>query len=125
MKKIVILFSFGLILMSCGGGNSHDNAPDPYEAQKTSETETPSYDPQRGEGKFKDVVVSEKLDAALATNGEKIVGVKCGSCHKLTNEKLVGPGWQGVTTRRTAEWIMNFITNTDAMLDKDPEASST
>ncbi|HXB11880.1 MAG TPA: cytochrome c, partial [Bacteroidia bacterium] len=39
--------------------------------------------------------------------------------HKLTDEKLVGPGWKGVTDRRTPEWIMNFITNTNVMLDSD------
>ena len=60
----------------------------------------------------------------MATSGEKIAGVKCTSCHKTTEEKLVGPGWKGVTTRRTPEWIMNFITNTDAMIDKDPEAQA-
>ena len=48
--------------------------------------------------------------------------VKCGSCHKLTDEKLVGPGWKGVTTRYKPEWIMNFVTNVDEMLDKDPKA---
>src|SRR5690554_1938555 len=45
----------------------------------------------------------------------------CLSCHKLNDERLVGPGWAGVTERRTPEWIMNFITNPDPMIDKDPE----
>jgi hypothetical protein len=34
---------------------------------------------------------------------------------------LVGPGWKGVTERRTGAWLMNFITNPDPMIDKDPE----
>ena len=55
---------------------------------------------------------------------EVIQSVKCSSCHKLTDEKLVGPGWKGVTTRRTGEWIMNFITNPDPMIDKDPEVQA-
>jgi cytochrome c551/c552 len=42
----------------------------------------------------------------------------------MTDEKLVGPGWKDVTKRHSAEWIMNFITNTDAMLDKDPKAQA-
>ena len=57
----------------------------------------------------------------MAAKGEKIVGLKCGSCHKMTDEKLVGPGWKGVTTRHKPEWIMNFTTNTDVMIDKDPK----
>ena len=50
---------------------------------------------------------------------EEIYKAKCFACHKLTAEKLVGPGWKGVTDRRTPEWIMNFVTNTDVMLDSD------
>ena len=42
----------------------------------------------------------------------------------MTDEKLVGPGWKDVTKRRTGEWIMNFITNPDPMIDKDPEAQA-
>ena len=41
--------------------------------------------------------------------------------HKLSDEKLVGPGWKGVTSRKAPEWIMNFITNPDPMIDKDPK----
>ncbi|HNF72516.1 MAG TPA: cytochrome c, partial [Chitinophagaceae bacterium] len=70
------------------------------------------------------VDVGTALDAAKADAGQKVVDVKCSSCHKLTNEKLVGPGWAGVTKRRTPVWIMNFITNTDAMIDKDPAAQA-
>ncbi len=54
--------------------------------------------------------------------GKSIYDVKCQSCHKLTDEKLVGPGWKGVTKKRKPEWIMNMITNVDMMLEKDPEA---
>lgn len=39
----------------------------------------------------------------------------------MTDERLVGPGWKGVTERRTGSWLMNFITNPDPMIDKDPE----
>jgi hypothetical protein len=56
--------------------------------------------------------------------GDKVAQVKCTSCHKTTDEKLVGPGWAGVTQRRKPEWIMNFITNTDVMIDKDPEVQA-
>jgi len=62
------------------------------------------------------------LSAAWVTNGKAIYELKCGSCHKLTEERLVGPGWKGVTKRREPEWIMNMITNVDMMLETDPEA---
>ena len=90
----------------------------------TTENGNPSYDPKRGEGKFTKVEVGATLDAAMATSGEKVFSVKCSSCHKTTEEKLVGPGWKGVTKRKTPEWIMNFITNPDPMINKDPEVQS-
>ena len=60
----------------------------------------------------------------MATDGIGVYDLKCASCHKLTDEKLVGPGWKDVTTRRKAEWIMNFSTNTDEMITKDPAAQA-
>ena len=43
---------------------------------------------------------------------------------QLSDEKVVGPGWKDVTTRRKPEWIMNFVTNVDEMIDKDPNAQA-
>src|ERR1041384_6018470 len=67
----------------------------------------------KGIGKFKDVRIAQPLNEAMIKKAQPIFDVKCFACHKLTDEKLVGPGWKGVTGRRTPEWIMNFITNTD------------
>ncbi|MDB5208268.1 MAG: cytochrome c [Flavisolibacter sp.] len=69
-----------------------------------------------------DVQLTTPLNAAWVTEGKAIYDVKCQSCHKLTDEKLVGPGWTGLTKRRAPEWIINMITNVDIMLEKDPEA---
>ncbi len=126
MKKIAIVLFMGFFVTACGGGNSNDakGDSDPYESKKSEENGNPSYDPNRGEGKFTDVKLDPKLDAAMALTGEKVYSVKCGSCHKLTSEKLVGPGWLGVTSRHKPEWILNFITNTDEMLNKDPKAQA-
>lgn len=126
MKKLAIVLFLGVFITACGGGAGSDVKPttDPYDAKKSAENENPSYDPKRGEGKFTNVEVSPKLDVAMASEGEKVYGVKCSSCHKTTDERLVGPGWLGVTKKLTAEWIMNFATNPDAMLDKDPHAKA-
>ncbi|MEI7471918.1 MAG: c-type cytochrome [Chitinophagaceae bacterium] len=120
MKQILVVISACLLLLSCGAGNSKS----PNDASNGTGTNSLSYDPNRGEGKFKNVSVPPSLDTAMASNGEKVFSVKCSSCHKLTEEKLVGPGWKGVTKRYAAEWIMNFITNTDEMLNKDPKAQA-
>ena len=73
----------------------------------------------KGIGKFKDVQLSHPLDEGMVAKAQPLFDSKCFACHKLTDEKLVGPGWKGVTDRRTPEWILNFITNTDVMLDSD------
>lgn len=122
MKKLAIILCMGAFIAACGGGDSENAAP--ASDNTTASTDNPTYDPTRGEGNFKDVEIGEKLDEAMAVAGEKVYEVKCGSCHKLSDERLVGPGWMGVTGRRTPEWIMNFVTNTDEMLDKDPEAQA-
>ena len=90
----------------------------------TTQSGNPSYDPNRGDGKFHDVQISDKLDVDMAEKGDKIYELKCSACHKLTDERLVGPGWKGVTKRQTPTWIMNFVTNTDQMIDKDPKAQA-
>ncbi len=130
MKRVIFLTAITAFLTACGG--SDKPADNPYatkDAPATSSSGTtangnPSYDPERGEGKFKTVDIGAKLDGSMADNGKKAYDVKCNSCHKLTDEKLVGPGWKGVTGRHKAEWIMNFMTNTDKMLDKDPKAQA-
>lgn len=76
----------------------------------------------KGIGKFKNVELTHPLDQKMVADGQNIYNVKCASCHKLTDEKLVGPGWKGVTDRRKPEWIMNFVTNTDEMIEKDTAA---
>ncbi|MFT3747260.1 MAG: c-type cytochrome [Agriterribacter sp.] len=126
MKKLLMLLFAAIFFAACGGGGQNNSAETPKTntADAKAENGNPSYDPNRGEGKFTKVEVSASLDAAMADNGEKVYGVKCGSCHKLSEEKLVGPGWKGVTGRHTAEWIMNFVTNTDEMLNKDPKAQA-
>jgi len=122
MNKLFLVTVFGVLLLtSCGKqkSNTEQDFSTPAPAEKTAEAE--SYDPKRGLGKFSTVELGATLDQAMAAEGLKTAEVKCTSCHKPTDEKLVGPGWKGVTKRRAPEWIMNFITNPDPMIDKDPE----
>lgn len=121
MNKLFLLTMFGFLLISCGKekSNTDQDFSTPAPAEKTADAE--SYDPKRGLGKYDNVELGASLDKALAAKGLQTAEVKCTSCHKPTDEKLVGPGWKGVTERRTPQWIMNFITNPDPMIDKDPE----
>lgn len=125
--KTMALSVLTLALFSCGGDKKTDSIPTATTTETTATTtEAPAasgtneYDPKRGLGPHENVDVS-KFDPAMAAAGKKIAEVKCTSCHKPTEEKLVGPGWKGVTQRQTPEWIMNFISNPDPMIDVDPE----
>jgi mono/diheme cytochrome c family protein len=69
-----------------------------------------------------DVTLTTPLNQAWVTAGKNTYDVKCQSCHKLTDERVVGPGWAGITKRREPHWIMNMITNVDMMLETDAEA---
>jgi mono/diheme cytochrome c family protein len=121
MYKLSLCIVALALFTSCG---KKENATEDFSTGATATEKTEdasSYDPKRGLGKYTTVELGATLDAAMAAEGEKIQGVKCSACHKLTDEKLVGPGWKGVTSRQKPEWIMNFITNPDPMIDKDPE----
>jgi hypothetical protein len=122
MKSIIVIGCIALFIAACGGSKTDqpEQKKEFLQDDAATASETPEYDPNRGEGKFTTVELGDKLDVAMAAEGEKIAGVKCTSCHKLTDERLVGPGWKGVTQRRQPAWIMNFITNPDPMINKDP-----
>jgi cytochrome c551/c552 len=126
MKKLFIISGVILFIYACSGntekkeGTENSNAvSDLYKEDSASKALD-----AKGIGKFTKVDVGEKLDAALAEKGHGVYDLKCSSCHKLTDEKLVGPGWKGVTARRKPEWIMNFVINTDEMITKDPQAQA-
>lgn len=128
MRNIIIpvgLMASLFLMASCGGApenNNGGNQPAGNDKPAAGSGSPESYDPKRGEGKYSpENLQLAGVDAAMAGKGEAISGTKCLSCHKTTEERLVGPGWKGVTERRTPHWIMNFITNPDPMIEKDPE----
>lgn len=127
MYKLSFIIVALIMLASCGPKKQAEgdvSAPAATVSEESGTNSPDSYDPKRGQGKFTNMVMPPKLDQAMATKGENIASVKCTSCHKTTDEKLVGPGWKGVTQRHAPEWIMNFITNPDPMIDKDPKAQA-
>jgi hypothetical protein len=127
MKKITITaVTMAVVVLVACGTPSKKSETTGAEQPKSMIEDPPTYDPHRGEGKWtaESVNMNSPLNEEWVKSGENVANVKCMSCHKTTEEKLVGPGWKNVTKRRTPEWIMNFITNPDPMLDKDPEAQS-
>lgn len=56
--------------------------------------------------------------------GQTMFQTKCAACHSLGSDRLVGPGLQGVTTRRDRAWLLRWIVAPDRLLASgDPVAS--
>ena len=120
MRSLVIAVITALIITACGGSDNSSNSSDPANASGT-ETARPA-DDGKGVGEIKSVTLNDPLDQAMVEKGKGIYELKCAACHKLTDQRVVGPGWAGVTERRKPEWIMNMILNVDVMLAEDPAA---
>ena len=93
-----------------GGQRHHDDAV------------APNTNEGKGIGEVKNVELATPLEQDRIKRGKAIYDMKCSACHKLNNQRVVGPGWAGITKNRKPEWIMNMITNVDIMLDQDDEA---
>lgn len=128
MKKVIVMMMTAtvILLWACGGGETPPAAQTNQQPATTDEKETEKEDDEddaaKGYGRFQDVELSATLNAAKAEKGQGVYDVKCSSCHRLSGPRLVGPSWEGVTKRRKPEWILNFVTNVDEMLAKDPTA---
>jgi len=119
MKRTIITTATAAVflLLSCKEGAKKEPAPVDVQELTSNQPET-----HGTELKAEDITLGTPLDAAKVSAGKATYELKCQSCHRLTAEKLVGPGWLDVTKRREPVWIMNMITNVDMMLEKDPEA---
>ena len=123
MKRLtslsIAIFLAGTILFTSCSNSSESNTT---ETTSGADTETSGAETHGNLIKASDVEITTPLNATWVANGKSIYDVKCQSCHKLTEDRVVGPGWKGITQRREPAWIMNMITNVDLMLEQDPEA---
>ncbi len=72
----------------------------------------------KGIGPVKSVTLDNEIDLDMVEAGKKTFEFKCASCHKMS-EKYIGPAMEGITKRRSPEWIMNMMLNPEEMLEKD------
>jgi hypothetical protein len=114
---LTVLSSSLLFLISCNEGVQKDEKTTDVQELINNKPEI-----HGTEIRDADISLGTPLDQSMVTAGKATYELKCQSCHRLTEEKLVGPGWKGVTQRRQPAWIMNMITNVDMMLENDPEA---
>ncbi|HEY8936805.1 MAG TPA: cytochrome c [Cyclobacteriaceae bacterium] len=122
MKKPIPFIVMSL-LVACAPDKPKQEMTEPYEGNEANTNAVAqNSNPAKGLGQVTNVTLNTPLEQERVGRGKAIYEMKCQACHKLSDQRVVGPGWTGVTKRRQPEWIMNMITNTDVMLDKDPEA---
>lgn len=111
ISSVAVILLFINALYSC------ENKSTNTEAKQVEEV----YNAEIGIGKYTSVEFSKSIDSNLVKKGDNLYMQKCASCHHLSTEVIVGPGWDGITKRRHSAWLMNLMTNIEEMLEKDPE----
>lgn len=63
------------------------------------------------------------VQAKAQQSGEMMFKTFCSACHTISKGKLVGPDLADVHTRRSDEWLQDFIKSSQTLIAKnDPEA---
>lgn len=52
----------------------------------------------------------------FAQDGKTLFKQNCGVCHTTTQQKMVGPGLEGITTKRSEEWLIKWIKDSQALV---------
>lgn len=59
---------------------------------------------------------------AFAQDGEKLFKQNCSSCHRIDDQKVVGPGLAGIEDRAPSrEWIIKWVKDPDGMIASGDE----
>ncbi|GAB3267726.1 c-type cytochrome [Larkinella harenae] len=48
--------------------------------------------------------------------GKELFSTLCQQCHAVTDEKVIGPGLKGITSRRDEAWLIKWIKNPQAVI---------
>ena len=122
MKKFLIAITFIAILTAC------DKKPQQKEEFAFDKPKVEAVDANKpskridlvskGIGPITEVELQETIDEELAAEGQAIYQQNCTACHQI-GTTFIGPPPNGILKRRTPEWVMNMILNTDQMLKQD------
>jgi len=129
MRKSILFVGLALIISSCGESPKKESkgfeVTRKKEAAKTesSTSEVPVDLSKIGLGPITSYEFSAAIDTGLAEKGKSIYAGKCTACH-LVDRRMIGPALKGVYDRRSPEWVLNLLLNTNEMLQKDPIAKA-
>ncbi|MGO1650264.1 c-type cytochrome [Sphingobacterium sp. UDSM-2020] len=126
MKRLSVLLTVGVLATAIACNNNPNT--NSSEAQTESTTDEPKemviHDYLKEGNKGIGPIASftqPAFDQAVADEGNKLFIVKCTMCHEYSEDKL-GPALKGITKKRTPEWILNLMLNTEEMFEKDTDA---
>lgn len=124
MKKTLLL-ALSVVLFSCGESPKKEESKG-FEMSRTKTQGSTSESAgvpvdlsNKGIGPISSYSFSPEINTALSEQGKGIYNSKCTACH-MANQRMIGPALSGVYERRSPEWVLNLLLNTDEMLKKDP-----
>jgi mono/diheme cytochrome c family protein len=121
MKKVLLTLGIIAVLFGCSSESQNKPAEDTDYNHPDAVATAPAND-GRGVGPAKNITLDAELNQEMINRGQAIYEMKCQACHRLDDQRVVGPGWKGLSERRKPEWIINMIVNVDEMLEKDEVA---
>ena len=124
MKKTLLL-ALSVVLFSCGASPKKEESKG-FEMSRTKTQASAGESAgvpvdlnNKGIGPISSYSFSPEVNTTLSEQGKGIYNSKCTACH-MANQRMSGPALSGVYERRSPEWVLNLLLNTDEMLKKDP-----
>ena len=100
------------------GGQMMNNAENQdQQDSSTADSNSPHPRTDRGIGPITSVKLGP-INEEMVESGKKVFEQKCTACHKM-GSRVVGPALGDITQKRSPEFIMNFLLNTQTMEAKD------
>ena len=131
MKKILLVFALGGLIVSCGESKKEEKK-EGFEMNRTKTADKPAEAQSEGVpvdmendgvGPYQDVTFDSEIDQEMAAAGEAKFNAICTACH-MAEKRMIGPALKGVYERRNPAWVMNMIIAPDKMLKEDPIAKA-
>ena len=124
----------GLFFLSCGGNETPKEEKSSVKLKKDDTETKKSPDTKvlasatvdlknKGVGPIKSIDRPDTIDDAMVVKGKETFDLLCTACHRV-GKKFIGPPPNGITERRTPEWIMNMILDPEGMTKNDPLAKA-
>src|SRR5690606_663331 len=126
MKRLSVLLTVGVLAtaIACNNNPKTNSSETPKESTADEPKKMVIHDYLKEGNKGIGPITSftqPTFDQAVADEGNKLFIVRCTMCHEYSEDKL-GPALKGITKKRTPEWILNLMLNTEEMFEKDVDA---